>query len=109
MDNSFLSPDIVLLFAFIRMLIYYFLLRLVVTDAYNMYTSYIGRDCTPQIHCRASFTQRLTIVNKITHGEELFMVDLLNLTFVGLSIIYFALYDQYLYKWYIELSINIQT
>jgi hypothetical protein len=66
MDNPILSSDVVMLFSFIRMLIYYFLLRFVVTDIYNLFTSYIGSDCTKHIRCADSFSQKLLIVNKLS-------------------------------------------
>lgn len=101
MDDNFLSSDIVLLFAFIRMLIYYYLLRFVITDLYNIYTSYLGNVCNDKIRCVNSFTTKMTIVNKMDQPYELFMVDILNLAFVGFSIIFFTLYQFYLYKWFV--------
>ena len=79
------------------------------TDAYNLYTSYIGSDCLRTLHCRSTIIQKLSIVNKITHTTELFYVDLLNFAFVGLSIIYFSAYDRYLYNWFYSMSVSIQT
>lgn len=108
-ESSFLSSDIVLFFAFVRMLIYYFILRFIISDAYNLYTNYIGSDCSRTQYCRPSIVQKLSIVNKLTHSGELFMVDLLNFAFVGISIIYFFSYDRYLYNWYYNMSVSIQT
>ena len=109
MDNSFLSSDIVLLFAFIRMLIYYFALRLVITDLFNLYTNYTGHNCAQVKECFPTLTQRLSIVNKLFELNELFIVDMLNFAFVGLSIIFFTSYDRYFYDWFIGMSVEIQT
>lgn len=108
-DNGFLTSDVVLFFAFIRMLIYYFIIRFLVSDAYNLTTSYLGFDCAKTTHCNPSILQRLSVVNKISHINELFVVDILNLAFVGISMIYFSSYDRYLYNWFYDMSVSIQT
>jgi hypothetical protein len=69
----------------------------------------MGNDCRKMQHCIPSIAQRLAVVNKITHIDELFIVDLLNFAFVGISIIYFSSYDRYLYNWFYNISVSIQT
>lgn len=47
------------------MLIYYYLLRFLISDLYNLWTSYVGRVCDNKIRCVDSFYHRLTMVNKM--------------------------------------------
>lgn len=51
----------------------------------------------------------MTLVNKMDQQHEVFMVDILNLAFVGFSIVFFTCYQVYLYKWFIRMSVSIQT
>lgn len=51
----------------------------------------------------------MTLVNKMDQPHEVFMVDILNLVFVGFSIVFFICYQVYLFRWFIRLSVSIQT
>jgi hypothetical protein len=90
-ENPLMRSDIILFFSFIRSLIIYLVLHLVVSDAFNLFTNMVGNACgsAHQTSCPKTFLTMLATTNKIRHRNPLLILDILNLLLVVLSILFF--------------------
>ena len=69
MNNNFLSTDIILLFDFIRVLVIFLVLKLLIIDGYSIWMSYHGRDCGvgKERNCKPQFFSRVSITNRLSN------------------------------------------
>lgn len=84
-----MGSDIVLFFSFVRTIIIYLVLHLLMSSMYNLKTNFEGRACRDQHNCPKIFLTLLATSNKLRHFDPLQMLDLLNLCLVGASIFFF--------------------
>lgn len=91
--NPMIRSDIILYFSFIRTLIVYLVIHLVISDLYNLLTNMGGKACGSGFlgNCPKSFMTLMATTNKLGHHNPLKMLDILNLALVVISVVYFAL------------------
>ena len=70
MMNNFLSPDIILLFSFIRVLMIFLVLKLLITDGYSLWMNYHGNECGigKQANCNPKMTSKLSTTNRMSNS-----------------------------------------
>lgn len=99
-DQKFLlNSGTSLYFTFIKMCIGYLVLRFLICDAFNMWTSYHGHYCKENpSKCSDYFNSYFSSYNKHTPADEHLMniVDYLNVAVTIVSIIYFYFCRKYL-------------
>ena len=111
MNNNFLTTDIILFFIFIKTLIIYLVLKLVITDGYNLYMNFIGTDCGTgrQANCNLNLISQTSTPNRMSDMESLFITDLLNFAFVGISVVFWTFYERFNYRKFVVANSLIQT
>ena len=86
-----MRSDIILFFSFIRTLIIYLVIHILISDTYNLITNMAGNACKDHIaHCPKTFLTLMATSNKLNHKDPLKVLDILNLVLVVVSILYFA-------------------
>jgi hypothetical protein len=98
-----LSPGASLYFTFVKMCVYFLLLRFLVSDLYNLWTSGQGHYCerNPR-QCSGDFYSFLSGYNKHTE-QDVHLVDtlgLLNIALTVLSVVFFYFCRKYQYRLY---------
>jgi hypothetical protein len=96
-----LNSGTAMYFTFIKMCICYLLLRFLICDAFNMFTSYLGHYCkqNPK-QCGGDYNSYLSGYNKHTPEDAAFvdLVSYLNIAVTVASIVYFYYCRKYQYK-----------
>ena len=83
------------------MLIIYLLLRLIITDAYNILSSFFGgTECASDPRCQSSIYTKSSGYNKKPNQDLVLALDILNLAMVVISIPFFIGYRYLQYKIY---------
>lgn len=86
-----MRSDIILFFSFIRTLIIYLVIHLLVSDLYNLSAIMAGHACSNRFsRCPKTFTAMMAITNKLHIKDPLHTLDILNLVLIVVSILYFA-------------------
>ena len=112
MGNNFLSTDVILFFSFIRFLILFLMLKLLIVDAYTMWINMNGSDCGGPLQkiCRPKLFARLASSNRMSDKDTFVIADLLNLVFLVVSIVFWTIYERFSYKkLFIDVAAQIQT
>lgn len=110
-ENPLMHTDIILFFSFIRTLIIYLVIHLLISDLYNLMTNMAGEACGSGhlINCPKSFLTLMATTNKIGHKTPLQMLDIFNLVLVLVSILYFAFIRRLEYQKYNFYENELQT
>jgi hypothetical protein len=102
-EEYYLSSGIAMFFTFIKMAICYLLLRLVLTDAFNLISSMAGDYCRKN-PCDSLLTSEISSYNKIDEQSLVYVLDILNLITIVFSMVFFNFYRKVQYR--IEMLIN---
>ena len=110
-----LPASVALFFQFLKMVIVYLVLRLVLADAFNLITNWYGHDCGRNgvdwlkgCHNTDKYV-RASISNKVLNNSQLHIVDLLDLGAVLFSIAFFVIYRFVEYREYVKHDVSEQT
>ena len=96
-----LNSGTAMYFTFVKLCIYYLLLRLLVVDGFNMWSSYRGHFCSEQPDaCERDYNSYLSAYNKHTTQDQrsVDIVDYLNIGLTLASIVFFFCCRKYQYK-----------
>lgn len=106
-----MGSQVVLFFSFVRTVIIYLVLHLLISAGYNLLTNSQGNACggPGQLSCPKVFLTLLATANKHHHHNPLRTLDLLNLILVSVSIVYFILVRRYEYQRFNLIENEIQT
>jgi hypothetical protein len=110
-----LPASVALFFLFIKMVISYLILRLVLADGYNLVTNWNGTDCgNPELPwMRDCIPQdkylKASIANKVTDKYHLKILEIVNMGAVLFSIVFFFIYHFVEYREYVKHDISEQT
>lgn len=102
-------------FSFVKMLIIYLLMRVIVVDGFNVITNIsFGNKCELENSlgdhlCAKSFFTLTSAYNKINREDMIDVLDILNLITIVLSIIFFLIYRKRQYEIYDSIDTNQQT
>lgn len=96
-----LNSGTAMYFIFIKMCILYLLMRFIIADGFNLWTSYMGHFCKLNSkQCTGDYNSYLSGYNKHTQQDEEFVniVDYLNIGVTVASIIFFYYCRKYQFK-----------
>lgn len=108
-----LPPGVSVYFRFIRMVIYYLLLKFLILDLYTIYWSMYGSYCSNLFKSKSTDLCLFTIsgVNLKTYQDQntLIMLDWLSMAFTIVSMIFFYLFRKSIQRYYSWLDNSIDV
>lgn len=113
--DKVLPGNVALYFLFLKMVLIYLVLRLVLADGYNLYSNWKGHDCGKADvewlkGCEYSDKYvRFSVSNKVLQTAQLRVVDFLDMGAVLFSIAFFVIYRFVEYNEYVQHDVSEQT
>lgn len=110
-----LPASVALYFLFLKMVIIYLVLRLLIADGYNLFTNWFGHDCgdpkVPEMKgcLYADKYSRASVSNKVLQDDKLWVLGLVDMAAVLFSIAFFVMYRFFEYKEYVRHDVSEQT
>ena len=109
-DVFLLATDVSLYFIFVKMVIFFLILKMLLIDAYTLYASMNGGYCSQLLstqHKTCSYTMSGYNLKSAADQSEINIIDILALAFTLISIVFFIVFRKQLNKMRDWLDFNI--